>query len=96
MRGDSVIYRLFRPSTAERITVPSFADMVNRWLSEPDLVMLDVGLTPSEAQAVNNLYSQREELRATKRELARAKGECVALSAMVMRRAYSSEEGVVL
>jgi hypothetical protein len=91
-----VTYRLFRPSTSERITVPSFADLVNRWLCEPDLVMLDVGLAPSEVQAVNNLYAMREEIRATKRELVRAKGECVALGAAVMRRAYASEEGVVL
>lgn len=62
------MYTMLNPKTGERVNVETFADMVNRWVCEPEFVMATVGLTPSEVLAVSNLYDLRDQLKAARQD----------------------------
>lgn len=82
-------YHLVDTRAQLRVNCDSLGDMVSRWLDDPRRIMTTVLLDPIERSVVERLVAMRDELDAVKRERA-------SMAASVMRRAYASEEGVVL
>lgn len=87
-------YRLIDPATSERLEFRYFAELLNRWLTEPRLIVVTLGMTDAEADAVNNIYAIRSQLTATKQELKSATSLLEIRSATIRR--MTDREGDVV
>lgn len=61
------MYTLINPRLGERKQFTSLAEMINYWVTARNCVMVTVGLSDAEADAINNIYALSDSLRDSQR-----------------------------